>query len=166
MQARIGLPVARLAPNASRLAAGASPETQLASCALSERLQQQRMVVALHHDQRIGARSLCATYQASRPRPADADALPLADRVEREADVRADALALGRHDRPGLARQVAVEEFAERPLADEADAGGILLGVVRQRALRARCGAPRSSSVRPAGTARATSCAWFSRCRK
>src|SRR5207249_4564905 len=29
-------------------------------------------------------------------------------------------------------RQITVQEFAERPLADEADAGGILLVVVRQ----------------------------------
>ncbi len=39
----------------------------------------------------------------------------------------ADGLAFRRLDRAGLGRQVAVEEVAERPLADEADAGGILL---------------------------------------
>ena len=46
-----------------------------------------------------------------------------------------DAHAFWRDDRPGLARQVAVEEFAERALADEADAGRILLRVVRQARL-------------------------------
>src|SRR6185436_20291814 len=67
--------------------------------------------------------------------PAYADALALADGVEREPDVRADAHALGRHDRPGLARQVAVEELAERPFADEADPGRILFRMVRQPGL-------------------------------
>ena len=46
--------------------------------------------------------------------------------------VLAEALAFRRDDGPGLARQVARQELAERALADEADAGGILLGVVRQ----------------------------------
>jgi hypothetical protein len=36
---------------------------------------------------------------------------------------------------PRRLRQIAVEEFPERPLADEADAGRILLGVVRQPGL-------------------------------
>ena len=43
--------------------------------------------------------------------------------------------ALGRDHRPGLARQVARQELAERALADEADAGGVALGVVRQARL-------------------------------
>ncbi|CFO27059.1 Uncharacterised protein [Bordetella pertussis] len=46
--------------------------------------------------------------------------------------VGADPLALGRQDGPGFARQVAIEELAERPLADEADAGRVLLGRVVQ----------------------------------
>ena len=40
---------------------------------------------------------------------------------------------------PGVLRQVAVEELAERPLADEADAGRVLLRVVRQAGLERRC---------------------------
>ena len=44
-------------------------------------------------------------------------------------------LPFGVDDRPRRPRQVAVEELAERPLADEADAGRVLLGVVRQPGL-------------------------------
>src|SRR6185503_4748909 len=99
----------------------------------------QQVVVALHHDERVGVQVLLrhvpGVARAS-GLPADADPLALADGIEREADMGSDAHALGRHDRPGLARQVAVEEFAERPLADEADAGRILLRVVRQSCLR------------------------------
>jgi len=41
--------------------------------------------------------------------------------------------AVGRvEDLAGLGRQVAAEEFAEVALADETDAGGVLLGVGRQ----------------------------------
>ena len=45
--------------------------------------------------------------------------------------MRAHGRAVGRHDRARHARQVAREEIAKRPLADEADAGRIALGVRR-----------------------------------
>src|SRR6185436_10848485 len=67
--------------------------------------------------------------------PADPQALALAQRVVHEALVLAQRLALGRHHGARLARQVAREEFAERALADEADAGGVALGVIGQPGL-------------------------------
>src|SRR6185369_3135488 len=64
--------------------------------------------------------------------PADADALALAERVEAQAHVLADHPAAVVLDRPRRVREVAVQELAERPLADEADAGRVLLLRVRQ----------------------------------
>lgn len=58
---------------------------------------------------------------------ADAQALALADGVVHEAVVAADHLAVGGLDVAGLGRQVLLEEITETALADEADAGGILL---------------------------------------
>src|SRR6185369_15831340 len=73
-----------------------------------------------------------AARAARRLDAADADPLALAERVERETDVAADgapALVLDRSRRVG---EVARQELAERPLADEADAGRVLLLRVRQ----------------------------------
>ena len=65
--------------------------------------------------------------------PTDAKPLPLADGVEAQSDVAADfAPAVGVHDGAGLRVQVAREKFAERPLADEADAGGVFFARVGQ----------------------------------
>src|SRR5690606_23402364 len=63
---------------------------------------------------------------------ADADALALAERIESQADVFADLDAAIVQDGTWTGRQVAPQEFAERPLADEADAGRIPLRRVRQ----------------------------------
>src|SRR5438045_1701432 len=63
---------------------------------------------------------------------ADADALPLAERVERQADVLADGPAAVVLDRSRRVGEVAIEELAKRPFADEADAGRVLLPRVRQ----------------------------------
>ena len=52
--------------------------------------------------------------------------------------MRAEPLALGRFDRPRLVAQELREELAERPLADEADAGAV--GLVEHR----QAGAPRA----------------------
>ena len=49
------------------------------------------------------------------------------ERVIRHAVVAADDVAVARLDRAGDSRQVAREEIAKRPLADEADSGRILL---------------------------------------
>src|ERR1039457_2786636 len=98
------------------------------------------MVVAAHHDKFV-LRHVLARHipglalRAAAFHAAYAYAFPLPDGVEGEADVLADHPALGGADRPGCARQIAVEEFAERALADETDAGRILLGVHRQACL-------------------------------
>ena len=44
-----------------------------------------------------------------------------------------DDVTLRRHHRAGSERQVAIQKFAERPLANKANAGRILLAGVRQR---------------------------------
>ena len=58
---------------------------------------------------------------------ADAQSLALAQRVEGQADVLAQLAAALVLDRAGLVGEVAVQELAEGPLADEADAGRVLL---------------------------------------
>src|SRR3569832_125843 len=68
-----------------------------------------------------------AIVRALRLDSADAEALALSERVERQALALADHPALLVLDRAGLLADVAIEEFAERPLSDEADAGRILL---------------------------------------
>ena len=86
--------------------------------------------MALHHVQRVAGHVLARHIPGvaiARAAAAQADALALPQRVERQADVLADFLAVRRLHRSRLGRQVAVEEIAERPLADKADAGGILL---------------------------------------
>src|SRR5882724_4413497 len=99
------------------------------------------MVVALHDPQRValqvlachvprivvGSAALALVLDA-----ADAEALALAERVEAQAHVPAEHTAAFIFNRPGLVAQVAVEELAERPLADEADAGGVFLRSNRQ----------------------------------
>ena len=55
----------------------------------------------------------------------DAQALALPERVEAQADVAPDRATAVVFDRTGLVTQVAVEELAKRPFADEADAGGV-----------------------------------------
>src|SRR5690348_883633 len=91
---------------------------------------QERMVVALHDDQCIsfailaGDEPRCGVAVAH---ATDAQALALAKRVIREPRMRSDGPAFRRDDRPRIARQIPREEIAKRPLADEADAGGILL---------------------------------------
>src|SRR5206468_7729670 len=73
-----------------------------------------------------------AAAPARRLEPADAEPLPLTERVEAQPHVAADDAAAFVLDRAGLVAEVAVEELAERPLADEADAGGVLLRRHRQ----------------------------------
>src|SRR5690606_4392546 len=59
---------------------------------------------------------------------ADAEAVALAERVEREALVRAELdAAIEAADRPRLRRDVAAEKVCKGTLADEADAGAVSL---------------------------------------
>src|SRR6185369_6526407 len=100
------------------------------------------MVVALHHPQRILRHVLArdepwlvfppAALRASFLQAADAQALALAEGIEAQALVPGDHTAALVLDRPRFLRDIAVEEFTERPLADEADAGGVLLFRVGQ----------------------------------
>src|SRR5206468_10946366 len=64
-------------------------------------------------------------------RPADAQALALAERVVRESGMATEDPPLRSFDWPGRPRQIAGEKVAKGPLADETDARGILLGVSR-----------------------------------
>src|SRR5262245_6885772 len=104
------------------------------------------MVVALHHPQRV-LRHVLAGHEPRRVLAAaalsalfldaaDAQALALAQRVERQAYVPADHAALRVPDRPRLLADVAIQEVAEGPFADEADARGVLLPGVGQPDLR------------------------------
>ncbi|EDT37445.1 hypothetical protein BamMEX5DRAFT_6774 [Burkholderia ambifaria MEX-5] len=97
------------------------------------------MVVALHDVQRVRRDVLRGDepwLSAAVLAAAEADALALAERVEREADVLADHLAVRRLHRARFRRKIAVQEVAERPFADEADARRVLLLRVRQADLR------------------------------
>src|SRR5450830_78776 len=98
------------------------------------------MVVAAHHYKLVLLHVLAGhvpglALRAAVFHPAYAYAFSLPDGVESEADVLADHAALGCADRTGHARQITVEEFAERTLADETDAGRVFLGVHRQACL-------------------------------
>src|SRR5688572_32981799 len=88
-------------------------------------LHEERMVVALHHHERVGV----AMFLGHVPRFAGraafssySDALALANRVKGEADVVSDFFPTVIHHRTGDARQIPVHELAERTLADESDA--------------------------------------------
>src|SRR5258707_14174303 len=100
--------------------------------------QQPRMVVALSDIQRVRRNILTGDeprLAAALLAAAEADTLALPEGVKREADVFADHVAVGGFHRTGVGRQIAVQEVAERPFADEADAGGIFLLRVRERDL-------------------------------
>src|SRR5690606_41353410 len=60
---------------------------------------------------------------------ADASALALSEAVVHEAHVGADPTAPVVLDIPGLGGEVLFEKILEPPLADEADAGAVLLGM-------------------------------------
>ncbi len=93
------------------------------------------MVVALHDVQRIGGDVLARDepgVAAAVALATDTQALALSQGVEGKAHVLAHGPAVGRADRAGLRRQVAIEKLAKRPLADEADPGRVALGGIGQ----------------------------------
>src|SRR5262245_21071616 len=101
-------------------------------------LEEQRVIVALHYYELIRLEPLVGDIPGlcgCVGNAADADTLSLADGVEGKPDVLPQPLAVLVHDRAWNLRQVTVQELAERPLADEADAGRVLLRVVRQPGL-------------------------------
>ena len=99
---------------------------------------ERRVLAALRHDQRVvheilvcHVPRLLGVVTAS----ADAEALALAYRVVHQAVVLPERLAVDAAHDPRLRRQVAAQEVAEAPLADEADAGAVLLGGDREGVL-------------------------------
>jgi len=99
---------------------------------------QRRMVCSLHDDQRV-SREVLGRNEPRRVRralaPADAEPAALAERVALEPAVAADDLAVQRLDGAGPAREPTADEFAERALADETDAGRVPLVRDRQSTL-------------------------------
>src|SRR5476651_2545831 len=98
------------------------------------------MVAAAHHHKLVLLHVLAGhvpgfALRAAAFHAAYAYALSLPDGVESEADVLADHAALGGADRARRMGQIAVEEFAERTLADETDSGRGFLRVHRQACL-------------------------------
>ena len=130
---------------------------------------QQRMVVILHHDERI-ALGVFGGDVPRRGRGARAAAHPkpraLAERVERESAMLAETSPSASSIGPGSVVQVAAQEFLEGPLADEADAGAVRL--VESRAGRPRAPGRRTSSLRssPSGNRVSASAAGATPCRK
>jgi len=100
--------------------------------------EQRGVFRALDDDQHV-AGEILARHEPRRfdcaPAAADAEPAALAKRVALEAAVAADDRAVRRLDRAGAARQPATYEVAERPLADEADSGGVPLVRDRQASL-------------------------------
>ena len=102
------------------------------------RAVERRVIRALDHDEDVAREVLGGDEPRCLARalaPADAEPAALAERVAREAMVTADNVAFRRLDGAGPRRQPAAHEIAERPLADEADAGGIRLACDRQAAI-------------------------------
>src|SRR4051794_39739840 len=103
------------------------------------------MVMALHHPERVPFHVLARheprlVFAAAAPRAlfldaSDAQPLALAQRIETQPLVLPDDAAALVLDRARFLRNVAVQEFAERPVADEADPGGVLLPGIRQAGL-------------------------------
>ena len=156
-------PCSRIAPPAGCRRSSARPPTT-ASREYSMRLSLPWSTIST-----LSSTSLSTTYHGagSRPRtPPMLQAFALAEREEEDAGVFADHVALRVADFAGPGREVAREEFAEVALADEADAGRILLRVRGQGRLRGRSRARRSSADRRAGTASRRVAAWPSACRK
>jgi hypothetical protein len=93
---------------------------------------------SLHHDERVALEILGRDEPrrlSAAPLAADAEAAALAERVALEAAVAPEEVALDRLDGPRAPRQPGADEVAERPLADEADAGRVALGGDGQAAL-------------------------------
>src|SRR5690606_1836495 len=93
------------------------------------------MLAALCHQQRVVGDALADDIPgitAAAALAADADAAALAQGVERQADLSAELRPLDIEDRARRMRQELPEEFTERTLTDEADAGAVALGRDRQ----------------------------------
>src|SRR5215831_222780 len=128
----VALPVAHLHGAAERLAPrGCEP---VPGTAAELTTFEQRMIVTLHHDQRVA----CCILRGDIPwrlrtaaAATDVQSLALTERVEGESFVHAEMLAVSRFDRPGGLRNITGEKLAKRPLTDEADTGAV--GLVEHR---------------------------------
>src|SRR5207302_4115551 len=92
------------------------------------------MVTALHDHQLVGADPLLGDIPGL-ARPADADAFSLPDRIEGKTDVFAERRSVFIDHPARRLGQITMQELPERPLADKAHAGRVLLRVLRQPGL-------------------------------
>ena len=100
------------------------------------------MVVALHHPQDVFLHVLArhepgrvvspTALRALVANATDTQSLALANGVEAQPHVLTQRTAGRVLDRSGLLCDVPVQKVAERPLPDEADAGGVFLARIRQ----------------------------------
>jgi hypothetical protein len=95
--------------------------------------QQSRMIVALHHDERIAllipaGHKPCRLFAVCLP--ADIESVTLSERVIGQSGMLADRLSVQRHDRPGFGHDVLGQKFPERSLTDKTDAGAVGPGVI------------------------------------
>ncbi len=99
---------------------------------------QQGMVAALHDDQDVPRQVLAGNEPGSFAgawQAPNAEAAALAERIALESSMLAYDGAFHGFNRAGTRRQPGPDEFAERSLADETDAGRIPLAGDRQAAL-------------------------------
>src|SRR6218665_1069207 len=140
MAGRVALAVARLGGDAGFDGWGVACPAKVVGRELLA--QQPGVLVALHDIERV-ARHVLAGHEPGRMfatsarralffHAADAQALALAQGVEGQAHMLAQFAAALVLDRARLMGQVAVQKLAEGPLADEADAGRVLLLRLRQ----------------------------------
>src|SRR5690606_36759164 len=136
---RVGLPVAGLGSQHTLLSRRVAGHPAGITRRQGVR-KQPGVIVPLHHIKRI----VCQVFARRVPgvsraivalhalHAADSQALALTQRMKGEALVLAQHLAFGRLDGAGLRGQVAIQELAEGPLTDKADAGRIFLGGIGQ----------------------------------
>jgi hypothetical protein len=102
--------------------------------------REQRVIVSLHCDEHV-ALGVFGGYVpwlfGMAATATDLQAAALAQRVKREALVRAHSLAVGRLDRTWSLVEELAEELPERPLANEADSRAV--GLVEDRKSSAAC---------------------------
>src|SRR6202050_5029814 len=114
----IALAVAHLDRAGKRLAPGRGEPVP--GAALERIGCEQRMVVPLHHDERVArgilGRPVPGLFGASRP-AADAQARALSEGVKGKPVVLAELLAIAALDGPGALRHEALEKLPKRPLA-------------------------------------------------
>jgi hypothetical protein len=139
--AHVGLAVADLG-RARETGRGRRARDPVRRLRIETRAMERGMRASLHDDERVAREvlrrhvpgRLAAPSQAS-----DAEAAALTERIALESCMTTDNLAILGLDRAGPAGQPAPDEFAERPLADEADAGRVRLARDRQPAVAGDC---------------------------